>query len=152
MNTASGPTLPLRPWLRATDPSLPMLATRAAVELDAQRRGVSCDMGSVKQLSDLLKNSLNQGAESLRSSALLDPSTTVVVGRALASIPRRSTAKIAEVETLIKEVATWLERAARGQDIGHVDMLRDFCLALARGTSSHLRNFQDERPVHPHRR
>lgn len=152
---ASSESPSLRPWLKATDPRVPMIATRAAVELDAKRRGVLSNMHAVRELSDLLKNSLTQALETVgtrRTSALLDPITTVVVGRALSSIPDRQTAKVADIEALLSEVADWLTRAASQSEPSHTDVLRDFCLALARGTSSHLRNFQDERPTHPNRR
>ena len=97
----------LRPWLRAIEPSLPMLATRAAVELDALRRGSPGKMDAVKELSQLLTNSFDQEYENEgthRAGSLLDPSTMVLVGRALEKIPDKRVTKVAEVQEMMREV------------------------------------------------
>ena len=143
----------LRPWLRAFEPSLPMLATRAAVELDAQRRARVSSMEAVRELSELLKNSFDQEPESGsggKSGSLLDPSTMVLVGRALETIPDKRVTKVAEVQEMMREVAEWLDASAANASAQHADVLRDFCLALARGASSHHRDFRDEMPTHPY--
>jgi hypothetical protein len=145
----------LRPWLRALQPSLPMLATRAAVELDTLRRGNQSDMEAVRELSELLKNSFEQEYENdgtHRAGSLLDPSTMLLVGRAIATIPDKRVTKVAEVQQIILEVAKWLDETAANASPGRAVVLRDFCLELARGASSHHRDFRDEKPTHPYRR
>jgi hypothetical protein len=145
----------LRPWLRALEPTLPMLATRAAVELDAQRRGRTNDMEAVRELGDLLKNSLDQkvGAETpLQSTSLLDPSTMVLVGRALERIPDVHVKKVAELQQKLREVSEWFEQSASKADASRAEVLRDFCLALANGVSAHHREFRDEKPTSRYRR
>jgi hypothetical protein len=143
----------LRPWLRAFEPSLPMLATRAAVELDAQRQSKVSNMEAVRELSELLKNSFDQepeGGSGCKSGSLLDPSTMVLVGRALETIPAKRVTKVAEVQKMMREIAEWLDAAAANANTQHAEVLRDFCLALARGASSHHRDFRDETPTHPY--
>jgi len=145
----------LRPWLRAFEPSLPMLATRAAVELDAQRQGQTSNMEAVRELSELLKNSFDQeplGGSGCQSGSLLDPSTMVLVGRALETIPDKRVTKVAEVQKMMQEIAEWLDESAANASAQHAAVLRDFCLALARGASSQHRNFRDETPAHPYYR
>ncbi|MBI3880638.1 MAG: hypothetical protein HY301_11330 [Verrucomicrobia bacterium] len=143
----------LRPWLRAVEPSLPMLATRAAVELDALRRGSPGSMDAVQELSELLKNSFDQEYENEgthRSGSLLDPSTMVLVGRALETIPDKRVTKVSDVQEMMREVAVWLDASAANAGAQHAEVLRDFCLALARGASSHHRDFRDEGSTHPY--
>lgn len=145
----------LRPWLRALEPSLPMLATRAAVELDSRRRGNLGDMNAVRELSELLKNSLDQdlwNGSSRQHAPLLDPSTMLLVGRALESIPDRRVTKVAELQQSMREIANWLDESAANANSSRAEVLRDFCLALARGVSAHHRCFRDERQPHPYRR
>ncbi|MGD1084680.1 MAG: hypothetical protein ABSA47_08020 [Verrucomicrobiota bacterium] len=145
----------LRPWLRALEPSLPMLATRAAVELDAQRRGIPASMDAVRELSELLKNSFEQeidGVGPRQSTSLLDPNTIVLVGRALESIPNRRVTKIAELQQMMHEIAEWLDQSADNSPSGRAEVLRDFCLALAKGASAHHRELRDEKPTNRYRR
>jgi hypothetical protein len=145
----------LRPWLRAFEPSLPMLATRAAVELDAQRRGKTSNMEAVRELSELLKNSFDQEPENgngCKSGSLLDPSTEVLIGRALGAIPDKRVTKVAELQQILREIAGWLDQSATNSNVSRAEVLRDFCLALASGASAHRHNFRDEKPPHPYRR
>jgi len=145
----------LRPWLRALEPSLPMLATRAAVELDAQRRGSVVSMEAVRKLSELLKNSFDQNVEGTASrqfTSLLDPNTMVLVGRALEAIPDKRVTKVAELKQMMGEIAEWLDQSAANSDTSRAEVLRDFCLALAKGASTHHRDFRDEKPSNRYRR
>jgi hypothetical protein len=146
---------PLRPWLRALEPSLPRLATRAAVELDAQRRGSIASMEAVRELSELLKNSFDQeieGVASRQSSSLLDPNTMVLVGRALESIPDKRVTKVAELQQMMREISDWLDQSADNANSGRATVLRDFCLALAKGAGAQHRDFRVEKPSNRFRR
>ncbi|MBI4028099.1 MAG: hypothetical protein HY360_24155 [Verrucomicrobia bacterium] len=148
-------TLSLRPWLRAIEPALPMLATRAAVELDAQRRGVTNNMEAVLELGALLKNSLDQNADaepSQQPTSLLDPSTMVLVGRAFEKIPNKQVTNVAELQQNLREISEWFNQSASNADASHAEVLRDFCLALASGASAHHREFRDEQPTNRYRR
>ncbi len=132
-----------------------MLATRAAVELDAQRRGQAASMGAVRKLSELLKNSFDQeieGATSRQPTSLLDPSTMILVSRALESIPNKRVTKVAELQQMMGEIAEWFDQSVVNADAGHAEILRDFCLALAKGASSQHRDFRDEKPTNRYRR
>jgi hypothetical protein len=145
----------LLPWLRAFEPSLPMLATRAAVELDAQRRGKACNMEAVRELSELLKNSFIQESESAsgcQPGSLLDPSTIVLVGHALETIPDKRVTNVADLQQILHEIAEWLDQSAANSNSSRAEVLRDFCLALASGASAHHREFRDERPTNHYRR
>jgi hypothetical protein len=144
----------LRPWLRALEPRLPMLATCAAVQLDAQRRGKRCGMGAVRELGELFKNSFDQEVEAeapQQPTSLLDPSTMVLVGRALEQIPLMHVSKVAEVQQKLREISEWFEKSASNADASRAELLRDFCLALASGVSAHHREFRDERPTSRYR-
>jgi hypothetical protein len=145
----------LRPWLRAIEPTLPMLATRAAVELDAQRRGKNSDMDAVRELGGLLKNSLDQKSEagpSQQPTSLLDPGTMVLVGRALERVLDKHVTKIVELQQKLREISEWFEQSASNADASRAEALRDFCLALASGASAHHREFRDEKPTNRYRR
>jgi hypothetical protein len=147
-------TTELRPWLRALDPYFPMLATQAAVELDGLRLKNAGKTDAVQKLSELLKTSFNLGESnsSVQSSSLLEPSTVVLVGRALEAIPDNHVANVAEVQEKLSEVASWLDGVAMNDESPHLVVLRDFCLALARAASLHHRTFSDEMPEHSYYR
>lgn len=145
----------LRPWLRALEPSLPMIATRAAVELNAQRRGTGGSMEAVRELRDLLKNSFDQeveGSTQRQSTSLLDPNTMLLVGRALEAVPDKRVTKVAELQQMMRDIAEWLDQAAANTTASRAEVLRDSCLALAKGASSQHRDFRDERPTNRYRR
>src|SRR5207249_444717 len=72
----------LQPTLRAQDPDLPLLAARAAIELDNLRRKKSSDLNAVKMISDRLHNALISNGE---NRLILDSSTAAIVGHALHS-------------------------------------------------------------------
>ncbi len=57
----------------------------------------------------------------------------VGVGRALESIPDRRVTKVAQLRQTLGELAEWLDQSAAGTDAGRTVVLRDFCLALAKG-------------------
>jgi hypothetical protein len=70
---------------------------QAHVNLETQRRGQSGEMKAVRGLSELLKNSVDQEVENeptQRTGFLLDPSTMVLVGRALETMPDRRVTKV----------------------------------------------------------
>ncbi len=132
-----------------------MLATRAAVELDSLRRGNSSGTEAVHRLGDLLHNSLGSPATQRvapQSSWLMDPSTVVLVARALTKARESVGPSDSDIYRLTKEVAQSLQQAAAQSSSESVEELRDFCIALARGVSSHRQHIRTEALPHRFRR
>jgi hypothetical protein len=76
----------------------------------------------------------------------------VLVGHALEAIPEKQVTKVAELQQILREIAVWLDQSAANSRPTHAAVLRDFCLALARGASAHHHDLRDEKPPHPYRR
>ncbi len=132
-----------------------MLATRAAVELEAQRRGRANGMEAVRELGDLLKNSFQQEVQPgsyQQATSLLDPSTMVLVGRAVQKISAAHVRKVSELQQKLREISEWFDLSASNADTSRAEVLRDFCLALASGASAQNREFRDEEPTSRYRR
>ena len=144
----------LKPRLHSSNPELPTLAARAAVELDALRRGRSDDAESVTKLSQLLRDSVQKVElpQGRQLAALMDASTVVIVARALRRSEKKEVNTTKEVWELTREIADALAQAASQQTGARLDDLRDFCLEVARGTAAHLHTFRSSRAPHPFRR
>lgn len=144
----------LKPHLHSSDPELPTIAARAAIELDAISRGRSDDAEFVQKLSELLRNSVEsvQLPQGRQLAALMDPSTVVIVARALRSAERGDVQTTKEVWELTRALADELGQAASQQTGKRIGELRDFCLELARGSAAHRQTFRSSRAPQPFRR
>lgn len=146
------PTCSLK--LRALDPELPMLAARAAMELDNYKSSGEMDFAAVKTLSLRLRNSFqNGGGAAVPCKALLDSSTVSLVGRALNSSSWAG--KVSTIDQLSAElwdVAHRLEKVEAAPAEQPIEKMRDFCVALSECAASYRQAFHDLRPSHPFRR
>ncbi|SRR6266496_322260 len=142
------------PKLRALDPELPMLAARAAMELDNYRSSSEASFAAVKHLSLRLKNCFQSGGgTAVPFKALLDSSTVSLVGRALDS--SRWAGKVSTIDQLgteLWEVAQRLEKVEADPAGQPIEKIRDFCVALSECAASYRQAFHDLRPSHPFRR
>jgi hypothetical protein len=140
--------------LRALDPDLPMLAARAAMELDNFKSSGETAFEAVNLLGQRLKNSL-QHTNTMAGGrkALLDSGTASLVGRALNVSNWPS--KISTIDQLgneIWEVAQILEAVVSSPSSEPIEKIRDFCVALSECAASYRQAFHDLRPAHPFRR
>ena len=144
----------LRPRLRFADPELPTLATRAAVELDTLRRGRDGSMQHVLRLSQLLRNSLEPNVESSPAhvSCLMDPSTIVLVARALHQAGENPGPTTREICELTEAVADKLEQIAFKNDKDSAKELQHFCVELARGVANRRKIYRSDPASQPFRR
>jgi hypothetical protein len=138
--------------LRALDPDLPMLAARAAMELDNYRSSGDRGFFAVKQLSRRLRNSFqSQGAATHK--ALLDSGTVTLLGRALNSSKwAGDVSTIDQLSAELWEVAERLEGVEGDPGQQPIEKIRDFCVALSECAASYRQAFYDLRPPHPFRK
>jgi hypothetical protein len=145
----------VKPHINSFSADLPTLATRAAIELDSLRRGRGDSAAASLKLSKLLRNSVEtvELPQGKQLAALMDAGTLVIVARAL-----RRTEKADEVKTtknvwdLTRGIADMLEKAASQQSSGDIVELREFCLELARGTTSRYHALRINRICQPFQR
>lgn len=143
---------PLKPWLRVLDSRLPTLATRAAVELDKLSRGGNTDRAAIGELSQLLKNGLEQqpnGDICQEKGSLLDSGTIVILGRALDASQGLTLTKVSQLQELAAKIADQLERVVHNEAHQPLETLRGFCVALAREAAAYHRSLREIRPQHP---
>jgi hypothetical protein len=145
-------TAPVSSKLRALDPSLPMLAARAAMELDNYKLTGEVSFEAVKHLCLRLRNSfaINGGGG---AKALLDSSTVSIVGYALNS--SNWAGQISTIDQLgnkLQEIAEGLEGAESTPANAPIEKMRDFCVALSKSAASYRQAFNDLRPSHPFQR
>ena len=144
----------LNPRLRSADPELPTIATRAAVELDYLRRGKDSEFHSVIRLGQLLRNTLEkpEGSALGHVSCLMDPSTIVLVARALYQAGENPGPTTREVCELTESIANKLEQAAAKGDRSSAKELQHFCVELARGVASRKQIYRSDPSSQPFRR
>ena len=142
------------PRLRALDPDLPMLAARAAMELDNYKRSGEASFTAVKLLAERLKNSFQTGAAMASPcKAWLDSGTVSLVGRALNSSSwAGQVSTIEQLSSELWEVARRLENVNTTPAEQPIEKIRDFCIALSECAASYRQAFHDLRPTHPFRR
>ena len=142
--------------LRATDNRLPFLAARAAVELKMFSDRKRADLPSVKRLSRLIINSNSvdlQGQTTPRP--LMDPSTVSVFCQALVESQWRpqKPKTIEELAKLALELAKEMESQCKTTEPnGGLKRIMDFCVALARYSSSYRKDVLSPRRKHPYRK
>src|SRR5437660_12439676 len=116
--------------LRALDPDLPMLAARAAMELDNYRSSGDTSFVAVKQLSRRLKNSFQNQGSGTTQKAMLDSGTVTLVGRALNSSKwAGDVSTIDQLSTELWDVAEKLQEVAGVPEEQPIEKIRDFCVA-----------------------
>jgi hypothetical protein len=126
--------------LRATDPNLAFLASRAAIELDGIRQKKTTATDAVRELAERLKNSAQPIASAGESTALWDPATISLIHNA---IEARGSVNIATMADLLREateIAEQLESTTgASSDAAEINRLRSFCIGLANSAIAHER-------------
>lgn len=124
----------LDPWLRISDPNLPRLATRAAVELDGLRRNSGNEVKALECLRELLVNGIRQRAvaPALANTQLFDTGTMVSLTNAFKAARYDGPRKVNEFYERAAAVAEDLGAVASGAPQAKIDQVAEFCVALAR--------------------
>jgi hypothetical protein len=134
---------------------LAWVACQAASELDNLLLGRSASIDAVKGLTSALSSSVVSGSGSAAPASLVDPTTTVVLTRAL----RESEPNLhgRTIEDLIKATVNLVEQlrhvapATTEDQQKTLRVLRAFCLALSRHAAA-VSPSPANRPEHPFRR
>ena len=141
--------------LRATDNRLPFLAARAAVELKMFSDGKRTDLPSVERLSCLISNSVDFQGQTTPRSLMVDPSTVSVFCQALVDSQWRpqKPKTIEELAKLAIELANEMKSQCNTTERnGGLKPIMDFCVALARYSSSYRKAVLSPRRKHPYRK
>ena len=138
--------------LHAVDADLPLIAAKAAVELDMLAAERPTDMASVQILIEMLQNSVVY--EEAAPKSFLDASTVTLMNYAITS-SNWSTAPttVSDVACQAAKIAETLNKAVQEKGPKAViAKLRNFCIALSRCASSYRHSVFSSRPRHPFRR
>ena len=123
----------LDPWLRISDPDLPRLATRAAVELDHLRRDSGNEIEALGRLRELLLNGIRQrSVPPAAPTGLFDTGTMVSLTNALKAAHYAHARKVNEFYERASAVADDLGAVVSGAPQAKIDQVAEFCVALAR--------------------
>lgn len=146
-----------RKKLRVLDFDLPLLSSRAAIELDNLLLDQGDSVAAVSRLADRLEESFDaQHGDGPARLLTLDTSTFSVFSDALNEAEWNGGAKT--VEDVIDEawdVAQALRRVSEEGSAVGTDLLaraRDFCIVLSRLTSSYRQSVYESGPQHPYKK
>lgn len=135
-----------REALSALSPDLPLLASRAAIELDNLLQGHGSNLRNVRLLSERLNNSTERITGNARQ-FVSDPATLDVLALALdaSSVPVRSVQEVAEEAW---RVAEELHHAASEShsETQRLEKLRTFCNELSRNASIYRHLIEEAQP------
>jgi hypothetical protein len=116
-----------------TDPSLPVLACNAAIEVDDLILGRTTELLAVRQLGQVLAAALTDaGALPASDPAMVSALNSAIGDSALSSQPTTTRELIEQAAS----ISGALNRASRSVDVATLSRLRAFCLALSRRASS----------------
>jgi len=136
--------------LRALDYDLPLLATRAAIEIDRLISGNDIGSRNIQELSALLKNSGLVNASAQRQ-YLMDPGTLSVLNQAITHTD--NTFAETSVEALVNKALTIAEELSMPTTAGHrngnLEKLKKFCLALSELAASYRQSVLGEETHEP---
>jgi hypothetical protein len=143
--------------LQALDSDLPLLASRAAIQLDDLILKKRTKTDAIQQLAEYLANSTKEVNGSGVRQSLMDPSTAEVLRRALED--SRGQGEFKTIGELVHEAWLMAEGmrhpdASRDTDEERpsLDRLKRFCVALSRQASSFRQSVYDVRPAHRFRK
>lgn len=148
--------------LRALDPDLPIIAARAAMQLDLFIASVlrheplhELRTDAIKQLGTMI-SSLN-GAATGGLRCLVDPLTANLLSKAYSDASRAQLTSLQELEGAMKTLGQMLAEASK-QEVHQKDplkaltLVRDFCVKLSEYAASKRQLAYGERPVPAYRR
>jgi hypothetical protein len=138
--------------------SLAWVACQAATELDNLLLGRAVSIDAVKGLSSALSASVAVGTGAAAPASLIDPTTTVVLTRALRdSDPQLTGKNLDDLVRVTVHLVDQLRQAAEPanarttDDLNTLRGLRAFCLAVSRHAAA-ASPAPANRPEHPFRR
>ena len=138
---------------------LPNVACHAAIELDNLLLDQPFGTDNIGRLISMISESIPQQGEAASAASLWDPSTVVVVNRAIGDSNPNS--NISTIDDLVKEAkdifAEFSELVENPMDFRQrqpekVAEMRQFCLALSRRASAAKKSPYSRMPEHPFRR
>jgi hypothetical protein len=148
--------------LRALDPDLPILAARAAMQLDraigATRRGQAVPglrFDAIEELSRRVSQVSASISGGTASRALVDPLTASVLSRAYAEATHAPLQSWQDLEKAASELSRLFEQASHHpkkapDPVAGLELLRDFCVKLSEYAALKRQLAYGERPVPPH--
>ncbi len=137
--------------LRVLDAGLPLIAAKAAVELDRFAADSTEELPSVGILAKLIENSVD-AAQGSSPKSLMDPSTITVMSYAIENSEWSSSSPPTTVSELAKialKIGKSLSNADSNSDISK---LREFCVALSRCSANYRLSIFGTKAPHPFRR
>ena len=147
-------SIPNNRKMRMSDPWLPLMVSRAAIELDNASRGESVDFHATQRFAAFLQDSLNQPiSQGGAHSAWLDVNTMDVVGQALVEL--EGAGKVRTVQDVVDHACSLvaeIEKASVAEKQSELERLRRFCVAFGNSLLSHRASMKQEGPNNPHRR
>jgi hypothetical protein len=157
-------TMPTTPAAREDDlvtqlrNDLPSLASHTAVELDDLILGRAKSLLAIKELGSVMADFLASDQNPSHMTALVDPRTMVIVGRAINDSGLATTSPLTTVKDLRQEAEliskTLLSLTLEGPkpDDEALAKMRDFCLKLSKLAMASHPVGQEYRQRHPLRR
>ena len=145
--------------LRALDPELPVLAARAAMQLDlalgAFRQGTptgSLRTDAINQLATMMSNVSTAMAGGAAARGLVDPLTANIVSRAYSDVSDEKLKSWQDLEAAASKISKLFQRVGITQEQGNdplenLKLLRDFCVKLSEYAASKRQLAYGERPV-----
>jgi hypothetical protein len=151
------------PELRALDPDLPIVAARAAMQLDtvisaikskSPAGGIRSDAIDqlAKMISTLSTSIVTDEAGERATRSLMDPLTATIVSRAYAEASQANLNSLADLRAAADELSAMFKQAS-GKPEGGKDplvaltLLRDFCVKLSEYAASKRQLAYGERPT-----
>jgi len=139
--------------LRALDPGLPLLAARAAIELDSLLRKQTTGLEATKGLALRLSRSFEGAQEGPGPHFLVDPPTETLVTRAFRQAHwAGSVQTVSELATEASKLAASLQNTTKDSDPKTLEDARAFCAALAESAALYGHSQRSQLPMHPFRR
>ncbi len=148
--------------LRALDPDLPIIAARAAMQLDLVIGSIQHNeqlgqlrTDAIKQLATMISNLNGNAAGGLK--CLVDPLTANLLSKAYSDASRAQLNSLQELEGAMKKLGQMLVEAST-QEVPQQDpvraltLVRDFCVKLSEYAASKRQLAYGEKPVPAFRR
>ncbi|MFH0909578.1 MAG: hypothetical protein V1929_12530 [bacterium] len=139
--------------LRASDPRLPLMASRAAIEFDNALQGKTVEFKHSRLLADFIRESFEFPSGQARENRGLDAATVDIVGQALLeSGAQPGISTLNDVVDRAVEIAGNMEHVGSTSDSERIDKLRLFCIALGNALVAYRESLQEYRPISRYRR
>ncbi|MBI1955508.1 MAG: hypothetical protein HYS38_03855 [Acidobacteria bacterium] len=139
--------------LRALDPDLPLLASKAAIELDVFIRGNAGELKATKLLASMISRSFPGGEEGKEPKFFIDPAAATLITSAFHQSGWAGSVKtVADLVREAAKVAVNLENPSLDVNRETLGQARAFCAALAESAASYLHSRYSQHPAHPYRR